>query len=476
MDRRRFMWTGVGTLGAACISPYRDSTAAGKEPGAGFEEGSPGTVSPDHPNLLVVTTDDQAQWAAGCYGNPSIHTPNIDRLAAEGMKFTRAFTCPVCSPSRAMTMTGCYNHQMGIEDWISPQETVGLPPHVPVLPEELRRLGYETALFGKWHLGHSRPEFYPTARGFDLFVGMLGGGDEANYMDPSLVAGGQTTGFKGALADILADRAIHFLRTHRERPFALFYHPRNPHDPYGPVPAEDSETYQGKDLTVPGVQGTPSEKVREVAAKYYASVTNADRNLGRILDELDRLKLSDRTIVVFTSDNGYNIGQHGLLHKGNGTLLATNATRPNIFDTSAMVPFVIRSPGVTRPGSVCEEMVSSIDFFPTVLESVGAKRRPGLLFEGMSFAPLLRGETTPWRDELYLIYNQHHYLPGARMRMIRTHDWKLIRHREEAGINELYDLKKDPGETVNLYGEAAARSIQEQLERRLTLWEIQTGA
>jgi choline-sulfatase len=476
MDRRRFMWAGVGTLGAACLSPYPDPSAAPLEPGLRREEQVPGTITPDRPNLLVVTTDDQAQWAAGCYGNSAIHTPNIDRLAAEGMRFTRAFSCPVCSPSRAMTMTGCYNHQVGIEDWISPPETIGLPPHVPILPQELRRLGYDTALFGKWHLGHSRPEFHPTARGFDLFVGMLGGGDEADYMNPSLVISGQTKQFKGALADILADQAIDFLQTYRERPFALFYHPRNPHDPYGPVPGEDTQPYQGRTLTAPGVEGAQSERVREILAKYYASVTNADRNLGRILDALDRLKLADRTVVVFTSDNGYNIGQHGLLHKGNGTLLATNVTRPNIFDTSSAVPLIMRYPGAIRPGVVCEEMVSSIDFFPTALELAGAKRRPGLLFEGMSLVPLLRGKTTVWRDELYLIYNEHHYLPSARMRMIRTRDWKLVRHREEGGINELYDLKKDPGETVNLYGEAAVRAVQEPLERRLTLWEMRTGA
>lgn len=224
------------------------------------------------------------------------------------------------------------------------------------------------------------------------------------------------------------------------------------------------------------MKGVPEQRIREITEKYYASITSVDRNLGRILAELEKLGVLDDTIIIFTGDNGYNIGHHGMWHKGNGSLLATGKTRPNIFDTSAMVPLIVRYPGVVRPGTVCNELVSSLDYFPTLLEVAGLGRRPGVLLEGLNMMPLLRGERTVWRDELYLIYNQHHYQPHAQMRMIRTRDWKLIHHYEQGTGHELYDLKNDPGETVNLYGEPGVRSIQYELQGKLVLWEKRTGA
>ena len=463
MGRREFVKASTGLLGSALVSPALQPAARPSRQTAAKQ-----------PNILIINTDDQAQWGVGAYGNTEIHTPNMDRLAAEGIKFTRAFTCPVCSPSRSMFMTGCYNHQLGIEDWIAPTEPVGLPPNVPTLAEELKRAGYRTGLVGKWHLGHTKRKFHPTNRGFDYFAGFLTG--SAKMMDPILEVNGSTRHFKGGLTDVLADFAISFLRTYREKPFALFFHPFRPHGPYVPVPEEDWEPYRGKKLSVPKVDSVPERRIREITEKYYASITSVDRNLGRLLEELDKLGILDDTMIIFTGDNGYNIGQHGLWHKGNGSLLATGKTRPNIFDTSAMVPLLVRYPGMVKAGSVCEEMVSSVDFFPTLLAVAGLRRRPGLLLEGMDLRPLLKGEQTLWRDELFLVYNQHHYIPHARMRMIRTRQWKLIHHYEQNAGHELYDLQKDPGETTNLYGEPGVRSTRKELDRRLVLWEKRTGA
>jgi len=410
----------------------------------------------------------------GAYGNDQIHTPVMDRLAAQGTRFTRAFTCPVCSPSRAMVMTGNYNHRVGIEDWIDVREPVGLPANVPTLAEELQRAGYLTALVGKWHLGHTNQDFWPTRRGFDYFAGGLTGGNK--MWDPPLMGNGVVRDYEGGLTDRLADFAIEFMRTHRTRPFALFFHPFRPHAPYVPVPDEDWEPYRGRTLRVPEVPGVDPARIGEITEKYFASVTSVDRNLGRLLDELERQGELDNTLIIFTGDNGYNIGQHGLWHKGNGTLLSTGKCRPNIFDTSALVPLVVRWPGRVRPGSVCDEMVSTIDFFPTLLTAAGAARRPGLLLDGMDMSPLLAGQPAVWRDELYLIYNQHHYEPHARMRMIRTRDWKLVHHYEPGMGHELYDLKNDPGEEHNLFGQSGVKAAQDDLDRRLTIWEKSTGA
>jgi len=463
MDRRTFFAASGGLFCSTLVSP---ALGSGAQP--------PRQQAAKQPNILFINTDDQAQWALGAYGNAEIHTPNMDRLAAEGIKFTRAFTCPVCSPSRAMTMTGCYNHQLGIDDWIAPSEPAGLPSNVPTLAEELKRAGYRTALVGKWHLGHTRQAFHPTNRGFDYFAGFLQG--SAKMMDPVLEVNGSTRQFKGGLTDVLADFAIRFLKTYRREPFALFFHPFRPHGPYVPVPEEDWEPYRGKKLSVPRVEGVPEERLREITEKYYASVSSVDRNLGRLLAELEKLGVLDQTLIVFTGDNGYNIGQHGLWHKGNGRLMASGRGRPNIFDTSALVPLIIRYPALARPGSVCEEMVSSLDHFPTLLNIAGRDRRPGLLLEGMDMTPLLKSERTLWRDELFLVYDQHHYQPHARMRMIRTREWKLIHHYEEGMGHELYNLSGDPGETTNLFGEPEVEKIQRELDRRLVLWEKRTGA
>lgn len=463
MDRRAFFAASATLAGASLLS--RPSASGALAPGP--ERGR-------RPNILFVNTDDQAQWAMGAYGNEQIHTPVMDRLADEGMKFTRAFTCPVCSPSRAMVMTGNYNHRVGVEDWIGVREPVGLPANVPTLAEELRAAGYRTGLVGKWHLGHTRQDFWPTSRGFDYFAGGLTGGSK--MWDPPLMENGVTRDYKGGLTDRLADFAIRFLRTHRTQPFALFFHPFRPHSPYVPVPDEDWEPYRGRTLRVPEVEGVEPGRIREITEKYYASVTSVDRNLGRLLEELEQQGELENTLVIFTGDNGYNIGQHGMWHKGNGRLLATDRTRPNIFDTSAMVPLVMRWPGRIRAGSVCDELVSSLDYFPTLLTVAGAVRRPGLLLDGMDMSPLLAGGQRVWRDELYLIYNQHHYTPHARMRMIRTRNWKLVHHYEPGMDHELYDLESDPAEENNLFGQSGVKSVQDDLDRRLCQWEMRTGA
>ncbi|MCD6506801.1 sulfatase-like hydrolase/transferase [Candidatus Poribacteria bacterium] len=423
----------------------------------------------EKPNLIFVLTDDQAQWALGAYGNEDIHTPNMDRLAKEGMLFTRAFTAPVCSPSRAMIMAGLYAHQVGIDDWISPQETEGMDPEKPTLAEAFKKAGYTTALIGKWHLGKEE-RYHPLNRGFDYFMGFLGGGNRPK--DPTLIIDGKEQQVEGYLTDILTDDAVRFIRENRGRPFALFLHTRAPHMPYTPVPEEDMAHYEGKRFKVPKVENFPEERLQREYREYYASISSIDRNLGRILDLLEELDLEENTIVIFMGDNGYMIGHHGLETKGNAWFIGTRTRRPNMFDLSILVPLIIRWPKVIGPGTVCDEMVSSIDFFPTfldVLKEAGCEVPEGIKLEGMSMLPLLGGEHVRWRNEICMLYDMHHGAE-AHMRMIRTDRWKLVLHYEEGGENELYDLESDPGEERNLYGKESVAKIQKELAERLAGW------
>jgi uncharacterized sulfatase len=398
----------------------------------------------------------------------------MDRLAREGARFLNAFCpTPVCSPSRASYLTGRYGTQLGITDWIDPTEAaagLGLPAGATTWPQVLHKHGYATALVGKWHLG-VQPQFHPLRRGFDHFYGFLGGGNQP--MDPTLEVEGKETKLKGSLPDLLTDDAIRFVEKHSDRPFAVLLHFRAPHLPYGPVPKEDSEPFKDLDPTIPQTPGADARQVKQWTREYYSSVHSVDRNLGRLLDRLEQLKLSDRTIVTFTSDHGYMIGHHTLHAKGNGYWIAGGVRgpmRPNMFEESIRVPLLVRWPGVVKPGTDINEPVSNIDMFSSVLAMLDAPMPKDVKQEGIDFTPLLRGKKVPWRDAIFGQYDVHN--GGlAYMRMIRTDEWKLIRHYHSKFMDELYNLKDDPHETKNRYGAAAAREVREQLQKRLSEWE-----
>jgi uncharacterized sulfatase len=437
--------------------------------------------APDsRPNVLVIYTDDQARWGVGAYGNPEVVTPNLDRLAGSGARFLNAFTVtPVCSPSRAEMMTGRLGTQVSITDWINAgvEPGLGLSPAEVTWPERLRASGYDGILCGKWHLGE-RPEHHPTRRGYGAFFGFLGGGNRP--IDPTLEVDGERKKLDGSLPDHLVDRAIAFIDAPRTAPFLVSVHFRAPHTPYAPVPEVDSAAVAALDPTLPdpGPGLTlNAERVKKITREYYASIHSVDRNVGRLLDHLDAKGLTDRTIVIFSSDHGYMIGHHGLWHKGNATWLAEGRSgpRPNMFEESIRVPLVVRWPGVTSPGQVIESVVSNLDLFPSILEMVGIGVPPTLRIHGRSFVPLLRGGAPGgWDDTLYGQYDMHHY-KVARMRMVRTPEWKLIRHYEPDEPDELYHLATDPTERENLSGSAEQAEVRQGLERKLEAWMRSTG-
>jgi choline-sulfatase len=433
---------------------------------------------PRRPNIVFLYTDDQARWGLGAYGNREIKTPHLDHLARSGAIFRNAFTVtPVCSPSRAALMTSLYPSELGIFDWIDPtkEPELGLAPSAITWPELLKGSGYAAMLAGKWHLG-TRDEYHPTRQGFDKFFGFRDGSNRP--IDPMLEVDGKARQLTGSLPDLLVDEGVKFIEQHRKGPLLLSIHFRAPHTPYAPVPDVDSAPYRGLDPTIPNFPGLPTERVKQLYREYYASVSSVDRNVGRLLAKLDELELSSRTIVIFTSDHGYMIGQHGLWHKGNAAWLAEGKTgyRPNMFDDSIRVPLLIRWPGVVVPGTSIERIVSNLDLLPTILDMAGPGAPANLQIRGRSLAPLLRGQNSTWDDTLFGQYDMHHY-QVARMRMIRTPDWKLVRHFERGGRDELYHLKRDPGETGDLidHGETSTRSVREELRARLERWMTGIG-
>lgn len=425
-------------------------------------------------NIIFILTDDQAHWSLGAYGNREARTPNMDRLAREGARFLNAFTCtPVCSPSRAAMLTGRYGTQVGITDYIDPKEAkagVGLPPGTMTWPKVLQQRGYQTGLIGKWHLGE-KPEMHPTKMGFDYFYGALGGAFKPK--DPELEVDGQPTKLAGFGADLITDAALGFIETHRAHPFALLIHYREPHLPYDPVPEQDSAPFKDLDPTIPAFANLRTNQVKYWTRLYYAAIHSVDRNLGRLLARLEEWKLAENTIIVFTSDHGYMIGQHGLHTKGNAHWVVGGATgpkRPNMFEESLRVPLLIRWPGVIAPGVEVTETVSNIDTYATVLGMLGIKPPRKWKQQGVDFSPLLRGERFTPHAAIFGQYDLHN--GGlAYLRMVRTSEWKLVRHHFSHSLDELYDLKADPGELKNRFDDHACESIRAELQQQLTAWQ-----
>ena len=441
-------------------------------------------ASPAHPNVIFIMTDDQSQWGVGAYGNKEIVTPHLDQLARDGVLLRHAFvTTPVCSASRATFLTGLYSTQTGIPDYLASSEEkagFGLPASATTWPQVLQRNGYVTGLIGKWHLG-IQPQFHPTKHGFDHFFGFIGGFNTP--MNPRMEVNGELKQFKGPISDIMTNDAMRFVEANRARPFALLLHYREPHLPYGPMPEEDLAPFKGRDLTVPEHVGVVTAKTQELRRAYYAAVHAVDRNVGRLLAKLDELGLARDTIVVFTADNGYMIGQHALHTKGNAWWLIEgippNTKRPNMYEDSLRVPFIVRWPAAIKPQTETTQPFSSVDTFATMLGLTGVAIPSEVKQEGADYSPLLRGQKIPWRDAMFAQYDLK---SGglAYMRMIRTERWKLVRHYLSLELDELYDLQNDPGEERNLYnlkpsaGKALVAETQKaraDLQARLYAWQ-----
>ena len=432
-------------------------------------------------NLISIVTDDQASWSIGAYGNRESRTPNIDRLAREGARFLNAFVAtPVCSPSRATFLAGRYGTQLNVTDWITPKEAnagAGLSPDAVTWPVVLQRQGYRTGLIGKWHLG-GQPPFHPTRFGFDYFMGAPGGSFKPK--DPELEVDGKMTKVEGFGADILTDDALRFVEANQARPFALLLHFREPHLPYDPVPEQDSAPFKALDPTVPPALGTNLNQVKQWTRLYFAAIHSVDRNLGRLLARLDELHLSDHTIVMLTSDHGYMIGHHGLHTKGNAYQIAKGGdgprrqTRPNMFEESIRIPWIVRWPGVVKPGLEIPQHVSNLDTYATVLSMLNARPAADWKQEGVDVSPLLRGRKFTPHAAIHGQYDLHND-SIAFLRMIRTDEWKLVRHYFDRDADELYNLRDDPGETNNLYTSTRHTKTRAGLQQQLIRWQRSIG-
>ncbi|MGB3801678.1 MAG: sulfatase-like hydrolase/transferase [Lewinella sp.] len=441
------------------------------------------------PNILFIYSDDQASWTVGGSGNPEAYTPNLDLLISEGAYLTDNFvTTPVCSPARASIMTSRYASELDLLDFI-PQpghilydslHPLGLSPDITTFPEVLQAAGYRTGLIGKWHLGDwtesNDRRFHPTNHGFDYFMGLTGGGTSPD--NPTLEKDGQVNTFPGLTTDILTNEALAFIEASRESPFLLCLHYRAPHAAWLPVAPEDWAPYENLDprLPNPDYPDLDTAKAKGRMREYLASTTGVDRNVGRLLKRLEDLGLADNTIVVFTSDHGYNMGHNGIEHKGNGIWITTTLPpgtpdvppkrRPNLYDNSLKVPAIVRWPGRVPAGLVIDRATTSLDWYPTILALAKAEAPAGTVVRGRNLQPLLLGDTVDnWNEDVYAEYSMINYAT-AYLRSYRTSQWKLVIDFNDRSRDELYNVGKDPEENINLI-----RHDQEEVLRIQALLE-----
>jgi arylsulfatase A-like enzyme len=434
------------------------------------------------PNILFVMTDDQRFDAMSCAGNQFLLTPNMDRIAREGVRFREAFvTNALCSPSRATIVTGLYSHAHGVTT--NGGTSHRLRPAQVTFPMLLQKSGYFTALVGKWHIASP-----PT--GFDHTCILPGQGQ---YHNPVMIVNGTRAQFRGQSEDITGDQALEVLKSRpKDKPFCMLYQFKAPHrdwraaerfehlynDVTFPAPStfevplsDRPAAVRDSDMQIADMpdffqRGVDSALPRDERKKlnyqlflrnYYRTLRGVDENLGRVLDFLDAQSLAENTLVIYTSDNGFFHGEYGMFDKR------------LMYEPSIRVPMLVRYPAGIKPGQVDNRhMVLNNDVAHTVLDYAGVARPEWMRNHGESWRPILENRPVNWRDAWF--YGNYEY-PGphcaGQMRGIRTDRYKLIHYIQQPEGHELFDLEKDPEERRNLYDDTGYRAQARELASRL---------
>jgi len=448
-----------------------------------------GDAAAAKPNVVFFLVDDLGQRDLGCYGSKFYETPNIDKLAKEGALFTDAYAaCPVCSPTRASIMSGQWPQRTGVTDYIGAamgdkwnRNTPMLPAHYsdrlsldsPTLAKAMKASGYATFFAGKWHLGPQG--HWPENQGFDINMGGIDRGGPyggkryfSPYGNPRL-----TDGPDGEhLPDRLASETNKFIETHKDKPFFAYFSFYSVHTPL--MAREDlRKKYEEKRKRLGLTDQWRQEATREVRLTqdhvvYAAMVEAMDEAVGKVLAKLDELKLRDKTIIIFTSDNGGLSTSEGWptsnepLRCGKGWM----------YEGGIREPLIIRWPGVAKPGSVIVTPVSSPDFFPTLLEAAGIKPDKGQVLDGISLVPVLKGEYKATRS-LYWHYPHYGNQGGGPAAAVRTGDWKLIEWYDDQSV-ELFNLADDLSEKNDLSAKEVDRALK--MKADLHQWQKEVGA
>jgi arylsulfatase A len=389
------------------------------------------------PNVVIIFTDDQGYRDVGCFGSPNIRTPNLDRMAAEGMRFTDFYVAAsVCSPSRAALLTGCYPPRVGITKVLFPRDNIGLNPQELTIADVLKQQGYATACIGKWHLGHL-PAFLPTNNGFDSYLGIPYSNDMDGVKDKNknldrvwqvkdyspwnvpLMRNEQDIerpADQTKLIERYTEEAVAFIRRKKDRPFFLYLPHTMPH-----IPLFVSDRFY----------------VGDPHRAYQATIEQIDWSVGEVLKALKEVGVDDSTLVIFTSDNGPWLSKK---HHG-GSALPLRDGKFSTYEGGMREPCIMRWPGRIPAGSECRELAGTIDLLPTIAALGGGEVPRDRVIDGKDIWPLMAGK--PGARSPHQAY---YYYRGNKLEAVRSGNWKLIRRNEA----ELYNLSEDVSEKHNL--------------------------
>ncbi len=415
------------------------------------------------PNIVFILTDDQRYDAMSCAGHPWLKTPNMDCLATEGVLFKNAFvTTSLCSPSRGSFLTGCYAHTHEVFRNSGKDPT----PSFATFPQLLQMGGYETAFIGKWHMAR---EDSPRP-GFDHWVSFSGQG---RYDKNKLNVDGQTISSDTYVTDELTHYAVRFLKKRHNKPFMLYLSHKAVHAPFTPA-KRHANLYSDVEIksrhnpednlkTKPRWGRKMDKNWKSQILNYYRSLVAVDDSIGRVFKTLEQIRALDNTVITFAGDNGYFHGEHGGMWDKRAA-----------YEPSMRIPLIMRYPRLVKPSTVCEEMVLNIDLAPTILELAGVPV-PGIM-QGQSWLSLLNGR--PGRKSFLYEYFQEADKRYKRPTVIavRTKQWKYVTYPLDNSLtSELYDLRTDPEELDNLFGNPEYAHIKDQMRNELTRLQKKTG-
>lgn len=375
----------------------------------------------DKPNVIVILTDDQGWGDLSIHGNTNISTPNIDRLASQGMELERFYVCPICSPTRAEFMTGRYNPRTGVKSASRGEERMDLDEST--IFDSFKTAGYNTAAFGKWHNG-MQPPYHPNARGIDEYYGFCSG-HWGHYYSPMLEHNGQIVTGEGFVIDDFTNRALDYIEDKKDEPFFVYLPYCTPHSPMQ-VPLPWWDKFKDNNLPLRAREDQQENLSHSQAA--LAMCENIDWNVGRIMDKLDDLEIADNTIVIYFSDNGPNGYRWNADMKGR---------KGSVEEGGVRSPFFIRWPEKIKAGTRTETIAGSIDLKPTLLDLAGIKDTGTLPMDGISLKPLLFQNDKDWPDRLYV----NHFKGKT---SVRSQRFRL------GFQGRLFDMENDPGQRIDV--------------------------
>ena len=429
-------------------------------------------------NVIVIIPDDHARRSMGAYGNKDVITPNLDKIANQGIRFDNAYAAaPVCSPSRGAMLSGKYPSQVGLKDFLMLNDNYkdqGIDPNTVLWPKLLRDHGYSTGLIGKWHLGTDESR-QPLSMGFEYFVGY---DQDLSPYDPLLNINGNNKVVRGHTSEIFTNYAKNFISENKKNKFALIVAFREPQMPWEEVPEIDLQAVRNIDPDVPDYEGINKDWLKKITRNNYAAIHALDRSIGQIYSHLIDTELLDKTVIIYVGDHGMLIGHHNAFGRGaigviSGDRVVGYEGIANLYEEAIKIPLIIHLPEKEQKGLVSKVPVSNIDIFPTILSYLNINFSEDMEIQGRDILELMKNESESMYRSVYAQYSMRNF-GKSDLRMIVKNQFKLVKRfnlkAKRRFIDELYNLSMDPKEKNNLIKDEKYFNKITELENDLISW------